>query len=46
MATWPAVRDLHYHGSLLALAEVATLPAAVFVQVQKWIEASTPLRRP
>ena len=38
------MRNLHFHGNLLAFSEVETLPAAEFVQAQKWIDASTPLR--
>ena len=44
LARWPVIRELYYSGNLLALSEVETLPAAVVVQAQKWIQASTPLR--
>ncbi len=44
LSTWPVVRELNFSGNLLALAEVASIPGAVAVQAQKWIEASTPLR--
>ncbi len=44
MATWTALNDLTYHGNLLAFSAIETLPAVQIANLQKGVDASTPLR--
>ena len=44
LSTLPALRELHYHGNLLALRDVPTLPGVVKVQFDADYNWKTPLR--
>ena len=44
LGSWPALRELHFHGNLLSLAEVESLPAVEMLQAKAGGLTSTPLR--
>ena len=44
LGSWPALRELHFHGNLLSLAEVESLPAVEMLQAKAGSLTSTPLR--